>query len=550
MTGPEAGDQAPIAIVGAGPTGLALALGLARLGVRSVVLDRHGSTSEYSKAAGVHVRTMEIFRQWGVAERVLEAGELVSTLEQRSARSRLRLATFDFSILDDEANDPGLLMLEQGRTEAILLDAVRETGLCDVRFSAEVVSLRLGVDQVRLGFLEQRGGDGVGDDVGDGGGGRSRVARTVASSFVVGCDGADSFVRDALGLPFQGRTYSLRPMLADVRVDDERDDLPWPRIWNGLGGLTLGLRIRAGLWRIIAMGRRDGNGDNVPEAEVACRVEEVLGQGPAEVVWASRFRIHRRSSPRFRMGRVLLAGDAAHVHSPVGGQGMNAGVQDAHNLAWKLARVLDGAAMDPLLESYDAERREVVVGNVSRQTDLVTRLFLQGPAPVRQAAMLALGVALRKGGVQRKVVRRLAMIDLGYSRSPILDDDEPAAGRRLPDPLLRSDDDVEVRLYDLLPNGPAILEVSGVDNVTEVDGVEAVIRIGAGGYRDPSGLIRELLDGQDGWILVRPDRHVGWARSGREGLAGRVAWALGDAAGRVASSVSSRIAEGSEKPGG
>jgi 2-polyprenyl-6-methoxyphenol hydroxylase-like FAD-dependent oxidoreductase len=532
MTGPEARDRAPVAIVGAGPTGLALALGLARMGVRSVVLERRTSLSEHSKAAGIHVRTMEILRRWGVAQAVLEAGELVPVLEPHLARSGARLASFDFSILEAEARDPGLVMLEQARTEAILLDAVRETGLSEVRFGAEVVSLRLGVDQVRLGFLEERG-------VGDEGEGRERgrAPRTVASSFVVGCDGADSFVRDALGLPFQGLTYSLCPMLADVRVDDDRDGLPWPRIWNGRGGLTMGLRIRPGLWRIIGIGHRNGADDPVPEEEVGRRVAEVLGRGPAAVVWSSRFRIHRRSSPRFRVGRVLLAGDAAHVHSPVGGQGMSAGIQDAHNLAWKLARVLDGAAMDPLLESYDAERRDVVVGNVSRQTDLVTRVFLQAPAILRHAAILALRAALRAGRLHRQWVRKLAMIDLTYPASPILDDDDLAAGRRLPDPLLQSDAGVERRLHDVLPDGAAILEVADVDPGTPAgaaEAVEAVIRIGAGGYRDASGLIRDLLDGQDGWILVRPDVRVAWARSSPEGLAEAVAWALGEAAGRRA----------------
>lgn len=541
MTGRDARERAPVAIVGAGPTGLALALGLARMGVRSVVLERRESISEHSKAAGVHVRTMEIFRQWGVAERVLEAGELIPVLEQRSARSGVRLASYDFSILENEAHAPGLVMLEQARTEAILLDAVRESGLCEVRFGAEVVSLRLGVDHVRLGFLEKRG-----EEVGGDGGARGRAPRTVAASFVVGCDGADSFVRDALGLPFEGLTYSLRPMLADVRVDDDRDGLPWPRIWNGRGGLTVGLRIRPGLWRIIGIGSRGGDGDDVPEEEVARRAAEVLGRGPAEVVWSSRFRIHRRSSPRFRVGRVLLAGDAAHVHSPVGGQGMNAGIHDVHNLAWKLARVLGGAAMDPLLESYDAERREVVVGNVLRRTDLVTRAFLQAPAILRYAAILALGAALRSGRVHRRVVRRFAMIDLTYSASPILDDDEPAAGCRLPNPLLQSEEGVERRLHDVLPDGEAILQVLLGDPATPAGGaedgaegaVENVIRIGAGGYRDASGLIRALLDGHDGWILVRPDRHVAWARSSPEGLAGAVAWALGDAAGRSASPAS------------
>lgn len=361
------------------------------------------------------------------------------------------------------------------------------------------------------------------------------VERTVEAGFVVGCDGAGSFVRDALGLPFDGRTYAIRPMLADIHVGDLRDALPWPRLRNAAGGLTFTFRLRPGLWRIVRLERGDPDRpDDVPQEEINDRVTDVLGPGPVETIWASRFRIHRRASPRFRVGHVLLAGDAAHVHSPAGGLGMNAGIQDAHNLAWKLAAALRGGDVDRLLDSYDVERRAVVVGSVSRYTDLITRAVLQTPAPVRAVGFLAWRLALRFPPVRTAALRRATMIDLDYPASPILDPDERGAGVRLPNAPLRSGDGSEVRLYDLLPYRPALLEIGRHRDAPDPGltpppalPVEHVIRIGPGARTDPTGALRDLLGGRSGWILVRPDAHVAWARDDLEGIGEAVTHALG-----------------------
>jgi 2-polyprenyl-6-methoxyphenol hydroxylase-like FAD-dependent oxidoreductase len=499
-----------VAIVGAGPTGLSLALGLARHGVPSVLLEQKPATSEYSKAPGIHIRTREIFRQWGVEDRILTAGLLDRHLRIHSAAGGDPILDLDFADLEREADRPGLLILEQGETERLLLEAVCETGLCEVRFDAEVVGLDVREDGATLTVRE--GG----------------AERSVEAAYVVGCDGASSFVRKALGLPFDGITYSLCPVLADVRVADARDRLPSPRILNGRRGLTLAIRLRPHVWRIIQLDLETTTDEDVPRAEVLNWVEDVLGCGPAEIIWASRFRIHRRAAPRFRVGRVLLAGDAAHVHSPAGGQGMNAGIQDAHNLAWKLAAVLQANAdTDRLLDSYDVERREVVVGSVSRYTDVLTRGFLQAPAVGRSAVFYLLRLAMRIPAVRRRALRRMTMLDLGYSDSPLLRPGDRAAGMRLPNPLLRTSDGCDIRLYDLLPTGPALLDLSGRVDATTTLPVDAVICIGRDGHRDPEGLLSRLLRGRPGWILMRPDRHVAWAREGLAGSEEAARYALG-----------------------
>lgn len=400
-------------------------------------------------------------------------------------------------------------MKRRGETERILLDLVRETGLCDVRFDAEAVALD--TDSEESALVVRRAG----------------IERTIRARYVVGSDGASSFVRGALGLPFEGMTYALRPMLADVRVGDARDGLPWPRFNNAGAGLRFTLRLRPGVWRVISLDQaRPDEAGQVSDEEVRACTAELLGDGPVEVVWSSRFRIHLRSSPTFRRGRVLLAGDAAHVHSPVGGMGMNAGIHDADNLAWKLAAALAGGDVDRLLDSYDVERRAVAVEHVSRLTDLMTRGFVLAPAAVRAAAFLAFRAAMRVPFLRRPILRGMTMIDLGYPASPILDRRDRAAGVRLPNPLLSYADGRTVRLYDLLPAGPVLLKVGQIGEPETAMPVSAVVHIG----RDPAdatGSIRALLGHRNGWILVRPDSYIAWARSHGQDLDRAVRHALG-----------------------
>jgi 2-polyprenyl-6-methoxyphenol hydroxylase-like FAD-dependent oxidoreductase len=508
--------DAPVAIVGAGPVGLALALGLARLGVRSVLLERRAGLSTTSKAAGVHVRTREALRQWGVEAGFLAEGTLLRTVAPRTVGGGRPIFTLDFTALSDEADAPGLLLLEQARTEALLLDAVRETGLCDVRFDAEAARLEQGDARVRLEYRKRRAGG---------------ATRTLDAAWAVGCDGARSFVRDALGLPFDGDTYAVRPLLADVRVCDARDALPWPRIANRADGLTFALRLPGGLWRVVWLERgepADGGGDVAPGVAEAA-AEAVLGAGDVEVAWASRFRIHIRAAPRFRVGRVLLAGDAAHVHSPAGGFGMNAGILDAHNLAWKLAAALGGDDdIDALIDSYDAERRDVVVGHVARYSDLVTRAFIAAPAAFRAVVAVAVRQALRFEGVRRRALRRTAMLDLDYRDVPTPGGHHAAGGAvglRLPNVRLRAPDGAALRLYDVLPYAPTLIDVADDRPFARVAGTAHVIRVGRGdgrsrrgdarrtrdtGYAEPAGLLRSMLGGRDGTIGVRPDGHVAW----------------------------------------
>lgn len=517
--------RVPVAIVGAGPVGLATALALSRHGVRSVVLERAPATSTHSKAPAIHARTREILAQWGVLDAFLEAGTLLPVVELHDHGRRPR-ARVDFRDLDDDVDRPGILFLEQAETERLLLDAVQASGLCEVRFGAEVVALEAARHDRHVSSHAADAAHGPNLLTIAHAAGRS----TLEAEYVVGADGARSFVRSALGLPFDGLTYRVRPMLADVRVRDERDALPWPRLRNDRGGLTPAFRLREGLWRIIRLeAPHPERGEDVPDAEVQRRAAEVLGDGPpVEVVWAGRFRIHLRSAPRFRVGRVLLAGDAAHVHSPAAGLGMNAGIQDAFDLGWKLAHALRGGDVDALLDAYDVERRHASVERVSRYTDALTRVFLLTPAVVREAAYVALRGLLRVPRIRQRAVRRQSMVDLVYPPSSLTHSSDACAGERLPNPLVRAPDGAERRLHDLLPEGAALLDLSSTRLEPDLPGLRGlpVLRlppdaVAAGG----SALGRLAAAGP--WVLVRPDRHVAWARPGLEDLERHVRRALG-----------------------
>lgn len=496
-------EPVPVVVVGAGPVGLALALGLARHGVRSMLVERTAGPSEHSKAPGVHVRTLEVLREWGVDAAVRAAGTLLREVvlhDARDGRPRLRL---DLGILDDEAHDPGLLILPQSHTERLLLDAVRATGRCDVRLSTEVVGLSEGTDRVTVTTAPSAAGPA--------GNGKHPAHDTVHARYVVGCDGPGSTVRRCLGLALEGHTYPLSPLLADVTVTDDRDRLPWPRLDSSRGGLTGAARLSASTWRIVDIERTGPHSDEDPEDhEVHDRVAAVLGAGDQEVLWSSRFQIHRRAVERMRRGRVLLAGDAAHLHSPAGGQGMNAGIQDAHALAWRLRACLDGGPVDLLLDSYDVERRAVVAGDVSHFTGALTRLVLQAPSSFVRAGLKAGGPALRFRPVARLVARRMGMLDLGYRTGPLVGSGR-GAGVRLPDVELVPRDGAPVRLRDVVggrwalvgvaPAGPASAEPADVVRglkVVWIDGVR---------LSEPSGRVARLI-GRGRWCLVRPDGHL------------------------------------------
>jgi len=343
-------DTTDVVIVGAGPTGLTLAGILARERVPFVLVDRLAEGSNTSRAAVVHARTLEVLEEIEVTDRLRAGGLVVPRFTLRD-RDRV-LLTIRFDGLSTRY--PYTLMIPQNATEAILLARLREMG-GDVLRPHEVTDVRQDADGVTATVTA------------DGG------SRTLRGRYLVGADGMHSVVRERAGVGFTGGTYEQSFALADVRMSWR---IPGDEVMLFLSpdGLVVVAPLPGGRHRIVA------TMDDAPEHPDIADVQRLLDtRGPVagaarveEIAWSSRFRVHHRIVNRYRAGRILLAGDAAHVHSPAGGQGMNTGIQDAVALGRALTAVVRGAK-ETRLDEYDRVRRPVAQ-RVVAFTDRMTRM--------------------------------------------------------------------------------------------------------------------------------------------------------------------------------
>ena len=389
-----------VLIIGSGPVGLTLALELARYGVAVRIIDRMTARSDTSRAIGIWPRTLELLDRQGVSRDLVARGNRVTAANIHSGSRPI--ARLDLGELASPY--PFLLMLPQSDTEAIL---ERHLDAAGIRTETDV-SLASFVQDATGVSATLRRNDGSED-----------VAHF---AWMVGCDGAHSTVRHALGLSFDGDTMEGVSLLADCRLTG----VPFPpnemvTYWHGEGPLLL-LPLAADRYRVIA-GQRPGR-EALSEAPDAAAVQAILDRrGPGgmtvtELIWSNVFRINERQVPRYRDGRVFLAGDAAHIHSPAGAQGMNTGMQDAVNLAWKLALVCRGMAGAALLDSYDAERRPVGAAVIAASGRLTRAAEIVNPI----GRMLRDGLAhllLGLGPVHRALEASMAEIATGYPDSPI-----------------------------------------------------------------------------------------------------------------------------------
>jgi 2-polyprenyl-6-methoxyphenol hydroxylase-like FAD-dependent oxidoreductase len=276
-------ETIPVIIAGAGPVGLSLALGLARRGVRSVVLEKEVSLKPYSRAILIPTRTLEIFREWEILDAFLPVGDFRPHFTVYEARTSQPLMRWEFDVLSDVVATPGLLFIPQDRTEQLLLDRVRNAGLSRVEFGKEVVGFRPNRDDVTV---EVHGPAGERSE---------RCGR-----YLVGCDGAHSAVRHHLGLTLEGETYDVRMLLADVSLPERERTLPTPRFATDLATPLALLRFDEARWRIIGSLRPgESEADAVTKESVAERLRALVGPGPFELQWASTFHIHRRPSRRW-----------------------------------------------------------------------------------------------------------------------------------------------------------------------------------------------------------------------------------------------------------
>ncbi len=427
--------ETQIAIAGGGPVGLAVALGLARQGIRSIVFEKARAPAPYARAGVLLARTLEIFRSWGLIDKIRAAAIAPDALHVCDALDDRELIRIDFSLLQDETLEPGCVFLPQHQTEAILREATLSTGLVEIRFGHEVVDLWHESDGI-CAKIRARDDAGTSNRAGE-----SQHLYDVHAHFLVGADGGDSTVRERLGIPLEGETYPTRVMLAVISIEDSRDALPWPRLRFDRQEYLAALRFSRGRWRVIAaLSPKESDEAALARQRIAEHVAATLGEGPFDVEWASAFNIHRRHVPWFSVGRIALAGDAAHLNSPVGGQGLNAGIADAQNLAWKLANALRGGDAMRLLASYDVERRSAIVAGTERFTDRLTKLMLATRPEWRRSLFAAGGRLMRIAPFARRLLRTGLLLDVRYTDSPLFVGKSYWTGRRVPDPELAAID--------------------------------------------------------------------------------------------------------------
>lgn len=469
-----------VVIAGAGPTGLMLACELRLAGVDVVVADRLAARTGESRAGGMHARTMEVLDQRGVLDRFLAAGVPRSI-------GHFSGLWLDFDRF--ETRHPRSLVLLQSHIERLLEEWATELGV-RVRWASEVTGIR-------------QNDSGVEVEVG----GPEGLRTTLRARYLVGCDGGRSAVRKLAGIGFPGTPATVTALLGDVELTDPPAESLFMQ--RRTGGDFSVFAFEPGWYRVITTehGRVADQREPVTFEELRESLLGIAGTdfGMHSPRWVSRFGDAARQAERYREGRVLLAGDAAHIHFPAGGQGLNLGVQDAVNLGWKLASVVHGRAPEILLDSYQAERYPVaerVLHNTRAQTAL-TR-----PGPQTDALRDVLRSLIEYDDVNRHLGGMITALDLRYP----MGDDHPLTGRRAPDVDLKTHDGHR-RVFELLRTArPVLLDLRG----------DTELAATAGSWADRVDLV-EARSAADHWpvwpgdgtpapaaLLIRPDGHVAW----------------------------------------
>lgn len=475
------GTDADVIVAGAGPTGLMLACELRLAGADVVVVERLAERTGESRAGGIHSRTLEVLDQRGILDRFLAEGE-----PQPVGHFSGLYLEFD----ESESRHPYPLMILQSAVERLLEERAVELGV-RIRRSAAVSGIRQDAETVTVEL--ETGGEG---------------GARLSARYLVGCDGGRSTVRKLAGIGFPGTEATMTALIGDVELPDLPEDYVWVR--RTPGGDYSAIAFEPGWYRVIT-----SEYDRVADRDEPATFEQlreslirVAGTdfGMRAPRWVSRFNDAARQAAEYRRGRVLLAGDAAHIHFPAGGQGLNMGVQDAVNLGWKLASVVLGRAPEELLDTYHAERHPVgerVLHNTRAQAALAR------PGAATDALREVFGSLMVFDDVNRVLRHMLTALDVRYP----VGGDHPMEGRRVFDADLKTDAGV-TGVYPLLHAArPVLLDLRGGGEVAAA----------AAGWADRVDLV-EARSEDESWpvppvgevpapaaLLVRPDGHVAWA---------------------------------------
>ncbi|GLW53442.1 FAD-dependent monooxygenase [Kitasatospora phosalacinea] len=505
-----------VMVVGAGPSGLTLTHELLRRGVPVRLVDAAAGPAPTSRALATHARTLEIYDQMGILPDLMPKGRKVQKFTLHQNGRKLAALDADYSQLTTRY--PMTVMVDQAITERVLRDAVSRLGV-EVEWGTRLESL-------------EHDADGATAVLGRADGTRE----TVRVPWLVGCDGGHSTVRKLLGLTLVGDS-SETWLIADAVLDTDLDDRSIHWLRTRYGSLMAVPFPEQGKWRLLdtADASYDGDADAVGE-----RFAERLSLGVGRPVrverptWVSVFTIQQRMIRSMRSGRCLVAGDAAHVHSPASGQGMNTGLQDAYNLAWKLAAVTRGEAAEALLDTYSQERVPVgaaLLGSTNRATQLIQLKHPVAAIVLPVMFKVVTTFSALRSKVSRKIMRAMSALDLSYADSALSHPatapggDGPAPGRRLSE-LTEADlarpgfaalaEDLRTVGWKLLVGGGRSALDGTLAGLEKRLGDWLAVRTvddpatGPAALPDPDGALRRRLGltTAGDWVLVRPDGYV------------------------------------------
>lgn len=485
-----------VLIVGAGPTGMELAAELERHGISFLTIDKRESYVTTSNAAGIHARTLECWNKRPWSEAFLKNALKIKGASLHSTQKRL--ASFDFTGLE-YTQYPMILSIPQSETEMILNQHLLERAQ-PVKRNATLVNIDVQESQVIASFTTPEG------------------TQTVTADWLVGCDGYHSTTRELSKIKFSGKDLSERFILvdADIEADYARDHF---HIYLSPQGILAFFPMEKST-RIIAGIGHDPNFKDIEEPTLEI-VQQIIKQRSSltfkmnALKWQSHFWIHEGIARQFKKGRVFIAGDAAHVHSPAGGQGMNTGIQDAYNLAWKLAYTIKGYAPASLLDSYEVERMQIAASVVEMTSRITALAIIRNPLLIGLRNWM-MSIVARQNIFQKIMIGRMSELSLHYSRSPIVEGKKIASfspGERALDVLL--DKAKNIFLYDVINDGKFHALIFYSDDFLRNQLValqkkyQAVLELHF--YQQSDVNITQVYDFNKFTIcLIRPDQYIGF----------------------------------------
>lgn len=364
----------PIVIIGAGPVGICLALYLAQNDIRSIMIERLDPQTfldQEPRAGSIHPATLEMLDDLGLYERMERRGLIAPTVQYWDRETDSMFAEFDHAVLKNDTRFPYVLQCERTKIIDEAMQVLRETRMCDVRMSTEFVSFTQNEKGIEALITDTAGNE-----------------ERISGSYIVSAEGGRSIIRKSLGIEFEGYTYPERTLTVAVCYDFDkahgyayRNYLSDPEQWSNLFKWTQPER-----WRVhFPTDIQDPPEKVLSDEYIQTQLQRFLPRDqPYEVVHRTTYTVHQRIASSFRSGRAILAGDSAHVNSPIGGMGMNSGVHDAINLGQKLCDILQGRSSDDILDRYSRQRRHVAVNHTKAQTERNKKLLAEKDPAVRK----------------------------------------------------------------------------------------------------------------------------------------------------------------------